>query len=399
MEVFNLNLKTMAKRKICAVTSNRSDYTRMRSVLDELKKRKDIDLKLVVSGSHILPDFGKTIDAIKKDGFKVDILARTIIEGEDLVAMSKSIGVGIQELSTIFDIIKPDIVLVVGDRFDALSVAIAASIMNIHVAHIQGGEVTGTIDESIRHAITKLAHIHFPATKKSRERIIKMGENPNYVFHVGCPSMDAFAATKLLPKSSLLEIEQIKNSKVSLDIHKPYCLLIQHPVTTEYSSAFSQMKITLEALYATGIQTIMVYPNVDAGSVDMMQALVDFERNHPDHDKVIIKKFKNIYFNDYIQLLAHASFIIGNSSSGIRESCFFGVPSINIGTRQSSRERGKNIIDVPHDKKKIKEAINKCIKIGKFSKENLYGNGNAGKEIARTLAVISLPSIQKMINY
>lgn len=389
----------MSKRIICAVTSNRSDYSRMKSVMLELKKRDDVDLRIIVSGSHILPDFGKTVDFIKKDGFEVDSIARTIIEGEDLVAMTKSIGLGILELSTLFDSKRPDVVLVVGDRFDALSVSIAASIMNICVAHIQGGEVTGTIDESIRHAVTKLTHIHFPATKSSYDRIIKMGEDPNYVFQTGCPSMDIFTSTPIVRKSKLLEIGQIKDSNVPLDLTRPYCLLIQHPVTTEYKEAYSQMRITLESIYESRIQTIMVYPNVDAGSVDMMQAILRFKWENPDVKKVIIKKFKHIHFEDYIQLLANSNFIIGNSSSGIRESCFFGIPTINIGTRQDGRERGKNILDVPHDKIKILNAINQCLTIERFKSQNVYGDGNAGKKIAEILSTIKLPSIQKKIMY
>ncbi|RLB87278.1 MAG: UDP-N-acetylglucosamine 2-epimerase (hydrolyzing), partial [Deltaproteobacteria bacterium] len=177
-------------RKICVVTGNRSEYSKLKPVMKAIREHSDLELILIATASHLLDDFGKTVEVIKKDGFKIDSVARTVAAGEDLVSMAKSVGLCTLELSTLFDLYKPDVVLISGDRFDALGAAISAALMNIPLAHIEGGEVSGTIDESIRHAITKFAHIHFPATAKSAERIIKMGERPDRVFNVGCPAVD-----------------------------------------------------------------------------------------------------------------------------------------------------------------------------------------------------------------
>nr|MBA4405412.1 UDP-N-acetylglucosamine 2-epimerase (hydrolyzing) [Nanoarchaeum sp.] len=382
-------------RKICVVSGYRSDYTKLKSVLSAIKNHPELELQLVVAAAHLLGDYGKTIEIIKKDGFEINAIARMVVEGEDPHSMTKSVGLGILEITTLLDNLKPDIVLIVGDRFEMLSVAISASLMNIPLAHIQGGEVSGTIDESIRHAITKFAHIHFPSTEQSAKRIIKMGENPSHVYNVGCPSMDEILKFDLGKKEDIKEIKYLEK----FDSKKPFLLVAQHPVTTEFESSYEQMYNTLEAIQETGIQTVLLYPNPDAGSADMVQAIL--EHGYKTKEKsVVIKKFKNLPFATYIKLLAHCDCLIGNSSSGIRESHVFGTPVINVGTRQKDRERGKNVIDVNHNKEEIKEAILKCLSKGKLECEYLYGTGDSGKKIADILSKIELKNIvQKKISY
>ena len=385
-------------RKVCIITTNRSDYSRLKPVAEEIKKRNDLQLQLIVTASHLLKDFGDTIDDIKTDKFDITAVARTIIEGEDPVAMAKSVGVGALELPTLLNIYKPDIVVVHGDRFDVLPAAISAALMNIHLAHIQGGEVTGNIDESIRHAITKLSHFHFPATKEAAERIIKLGEDPSKVFVCGCPSMDYFKKYENVTREELIARNAEFNKKhgVNADFSKPYILLIQHPVTTEFETVGKQMKEVMEAVALLKMQTIMIYPNIDAGSVKMISVI----RGYEDKTKYpFIWMFKHILFEDFIPILKFASCVVGNSSTITRESCFFGVPAVNIGTRQSGRQRGKNVVDVGYDRNEIKKAIEEAIKVGRYPPEAIYGNGGAGKKIAEILATVDLGPVQKKIRY
>ncbi len=375
-------------RKICVVTGNRSEYSKLKSVMKAIEEHPDLELLLIVMASHLLDDFGATVDVIKRDGFKVDSVARTVAAGEDLVSMAKSTGLCALELPTLFELHAPDMVLIVGDRFDALGTAISAALMNIVLAHIQGGEITGTIDESIRHAITKLAHIHFPATAKSAERIIQMGERPDVVYNVGCPAVDIILSVNTGPHEEVCE-------NFNLDPEEPFLIMVQHPVTTEYAFVSQHIRETLSVISELKIQTIMLYPNVDAGSKDMVREIRMFDMagklNH-------VYKYKHILFEDYIRLLAHSSCIVGNSSSGIRESCYFGTPAVNIGTRQNRRERGTNVLDVDYDREQIREAISECIKHGKYPPEHVYGKGHAGKEIANILSTIELKNIvQKQI--
>lgn len=376
-------------RKICIVTGNRSDYSRLKSVIRAVGDYPDLELTLIASASHLLDDFGKTIDNIKKDGFKIDYMVRSIIEGEDLVSMTKSVGLGVLEFPSIFEQDMPDIVLIVGDRFDVYSVAISAALMNIPLAHIQGGEVTGTIDESIRHSITKLAHIHFPSTQESAERIIKMGEIPDRVFNVGCPSFDELDNLDIPSREEMCK-------KYNLNPDEPFIILAHHPVTTEFNKTMEHESELLEAIYSLNIQTIMLYPNVDAGSKDIVKVIRKFELKTPGQK---IQKYKHIDFEDYMQLLKYCDCIVGNSSSGIRESCYFGTPAVNIGTRQSGRERGCNVIDVDYNCYDIKNAVIKAIEHGKFEDENIYGDGKAGEKIAEILATVNIDTVQKRIYY
>ncbi len=381
------------KRRVCVVTGNRSEYAYLKPVLSNLKNRDDIELILITTASHLLEDFGRTADDIKNDGFKIDGVAKIIIEGEDIEAMSKSIGLGILEISTLFSTLKPDVVLVGGDRFDIYPAAIAASVMNIPLAHIQGGEITGTIDESIRHSITKLSHIHFPATKKSAERIIKMGEKSDRVFFVGCPSYDTLDSVKYDTREEVCQ-------KYNLDPKKPFLILLQHPVTTEFGQSEHQYLETLNSINEVGIQTILIYPNVDAGSVQIIRTIRKFKEEHPEINNVLNNnEFKHLKFEEFAKLLNHCDCLVGNSSSGMRQSCFFGTPVVNIGTRQQGREHGKNVTNVGYGKDEIKNAILKNIEHGKYPKESIYGNGDAGKKIAEILATIDISQIQKRITY
>jgi UDP-hydrolysing UDP-N-acetyl-D-glucosamine 2-epimerase len=382
-------------RKICVVTGYRSDYTKLKSVIESIHSNPNLELQLLVFGVHLLEDYGTSINNVVTETAPISYRCDTTIEGDSPLAMVKTIGVSIIELSSAYNQLDPDIVILVGDRYEILAAAIAASIGNIPVAHIQGGEVSGTIDETIRHTVTKLSHVHFPSTELSKERILMMGENPEHVFNVGCPAVDYIKDVQYVTKDKINKLPGL--SRLRIDFQKPYFILIQHPVTTEYEQASQQMTLTLEALQDIGVQTVLIYPNPDAGSGEMVRAIRKHRRKYGKNG-VIRNAYKNISFDSYLNLLKNSSCLVGNSSSGIREAHLFGIPVVNIGTRQSNRERTDNIVDVDHGHTAIKSALlsalhnNNC-----FRDSEIYGNGTAAQQIAHILEYIDLDNIfQKM---
>lgn len=388
----------MIKRKICVVTANRADFSRLETVIESIEAHPDLELQLVVIGSHLLDKAGYTIDEIEKKGFPIHHRLFMEVAGENPTTMAKSVGLAMIELSTVFDHLKPDIVLTHGDRYEAFAVGGAAAIMNICVGHIQGGEVSGSIDESIRHALTKMSHLHFVSTEESRERVIKMGEIPENVFNVGCPGTDVLL--NIEEKSRYDTIDELNNLMVKthqkLDPSLPYIFVIQHPVTTEHEDAGKQMFETIEALSKREEQLIVLWPNIDAGS-DILSATL---RRHSLAAKKGVQIFKHLSPSVlFANVLRNASCVVGNSSSGIRETCYFGTPAVNIGSRQSGRERGSNVVNVPYDKNLIHKAIEKQIAHGPYEPEYLYGDGSAGKQLTEICASCDLPNIQKRIQY
>lgn len=382
-------------RKICVFIGSRANYSSIKSAMLAIDAHPDLELYTVVGASGLLDRFGKVIDLIREDGFQIHATFHMIIEGENPTTMAKSTGLGLLEMATILDNLKPDFVLVVGDRFEIMSAAIAAAYMNMPLAHTMGGEVTGTIDESIRHAVTKLAHVHFPANQLAAERIIKMGEPSENVFTVGCPRIDLVAD---IIKDGRLDIDVFKTFKgvgPTFDLDEPFLLVSQHPVTTEYGMGRQQIEETVFALDDLKMPTIMIWPNVDAGSDDVAKGIRTFREWHnPDW----LHLFKNLPVEIYTKLMYKTKCIIGNSSSAIREGAFIGVPAVNIGTRQTSRQRGRNVIDVPNDRNLIKKAIEKQISVGKYPSDPIYGDGKAGKRIADILAKVKV-NIQKRLVY
>lgn len=379
----------MMKRKICVVTGYRSDYTKIYPVLKKIKESETLELILVVIGAHLISGFGSTIEQIKKDGFEISAQLKMNVEGADPSTMAISIGLGIIQITPILNLFKPDVVLVCGDRYEIFSAVVASAVNNYPVAHIQGGEVSGTIDESFRHSITKLSHIHFPSTALSAERIIKMGEDSKFVFNVGCPSIDYIKQCPILSRKEILEKWRIND--------QPYILVMQHSVTTEYEQGFGQMIETLEGIHLSKNKCIVAFPNPDAGSDNVRFAMREYEKKYKG-ESIIIDYFKNIPFEDYLSLLFHADCLVGNSSSGIREAHIFGVPVINIGTRQNGRERTTNIIDVGYDRKEIYNAIKKYSGNKIDIDSNVYGDGTASIQIVEILEKIDLTNIiQKRI--
>ena len=377
-------------RKICVITGYRSDYTKLKSVLACIKDCDDLCLQLVVFGAHMLDSYGKTVKQIEQDGFTIDLKLTTNVDGSTPHCMAKSVGLAMIELTGALEQLSPDIVLIVGDRYEILAAAMSASISNIPVAHIQGGELSGTIDEVIRHCITKMSHIHFPSTELSATRVRLSGEKTENVFNVGCPAVDFIQAVSFTDRGELNSLPGLKTLKV--DFGSPYHILAYHPVTTEYGKSGSDMLEVLEALQQAGTQTILIYPNPDAGSDEILRAIRSFTRRYRKKS-VLINKYKNLPFESYLNLLKHSACLIGNSSSGIREAHIFNTPVVNIGTRQQGRERTENITDVPCDKSAIVAAVQqsatKVYDIG----DNIYGSGLAGKKIVNVLSTHNLEGI------
>lgn len=393
MELFKGNGHKM-KRKICTVVASRANYGRVKYLMKAVVENKNLELQLVVGASTLLYRFGKAIDIIRADGFVPNKTIHYILEGETLTTQAKSTGMGIIELSTAFEELNPDIVVTIADRFETMSTAIAATYLNIPLAHLQGGEISGNIDERVRHAITKLSDIHFPATEKSKERLIKMGENSDFIFNFGCPSIDVLVNEDLSINNEIMS--PYGGVGTSIDWEKPYVLLVQHPVTTSYGKSFSEISETLNALKEIkSVQKIVLWPNADAGTDDTSKAIRIFRennRNEPFH------YFRNFSPEDYARVLNNSLCTVGNSSSFIREGSFLGAPSVMVGDRQEGREHGKNITFVNYDKNLIKKAVEKQIEHGRFARETIFGDGTAGEKMASKLEKIDL-NIKKRMSY
>jgi UDP-hydrolysing UDP-N-acetyl-D-glucosamine 2-epimerase len=383
------------KKKICVVINNRANYARIKSFLIEAKKNKKIDLQIIAAGSSILAKYGRIDRVLKKDKLKLNIKLHTIVEGNDPICMVKTTSQTLSELSTAFSRLKPDIVVVIADRYENLAVAIAASYMNISLAHIQGGEVTGSIDETVRHAITKLSHIHFVCTKRARSFLIKMGENKKTIFNTGCPSIDL--VNKLDKKIDNRFSKRNSGVGDQIDFKKKYIVVLFHPVTTEYNESRANMDSLLKAidLLDNNIQVIILWPNIDSGTDDISRAIRIFLNKKRQYK---VGAYINFTPEDYIRLIYNSISLIGNSSSGIRESSYIGLPVVNIGSRQRNRERGKNVIDVKNKTIDILNAINKQITKKKYKKNHLYGDGNSGKRVVDIL-IKSKISLIKSLNY
>ena len=383
-------------RKICVVIGSRANYSSIKSVMRTVQEHSELQLQLIVGASAVLDRFGAVVDVIETDGFRPDARINIIVEGETPSTMAKSTGLGLLELPTLFEVLKPDVVISVGDRFETMATAIAAAYMNIPVAHTMGGEVSGTIDESIRHAITKLAHLHFPANKAAGERIIRMGEDPETVHVVGCPRIDLVAEVVKADSTSInddwLEREGVGGH---VDTGKPFLLVTQHPVTTEFGESEHQITETLMALRDLDLPAIMLWPNVDAGSDDVARGMRKFREQYQPEQ---IRFYKNFPVETFIRLMKRAACLVGNSSSFIREGAFVGTPAVNIGSRQQGRDRGHNVTDVTHDRHLIAEAIRQQLAHGPFPSDHLYGDSNAGRRIAEILAVTPI-TLQKRLTY
>jgi UDP-hydrolysing UDP-N-acetyl-D-glucosamine 2-epimerase len=382
-------------RKVCVVVTARPSYSRIKTVLDAISAQPELALQLVVAASALLDRYGSVVDQIRADGFNIDTAVYMVLEGENPTAMAKTTGIGIMELSTAFHNLQPDVVVTVADRYETMATAIAASYSNVPVAHIQGGEISGSIDEKVRHAVTKLADLHFVATELAGSRVIRMGEAEDRVYVTGCPSIDLAASVAENVSPAFDPMARYGGVGEGIDLKDGYLVVMQHPVTTEHELARKHVEETLNAVNRSGLPALWFWPNVDAGSDGTSRGLRAFREEHPHAP---IHFFKNMAPLDFLNLLISSKGIVGNSSVAIRECSFLGVPAVNIGSRQHRRERGENVIDVGYEADAIYEAIGRQLDHGRYPPSLLYGDGKAGIRIAELLATEPL-TFDKQLTY
>lgn len=378
-------------RKISVITGSRSEYGLLRPVLKEILKSKKLDLYLIVAGMHLSKKYGSTINEIYNDGFKIYFKVDTTPKGNSNYSMANSLGSGIIKFASVFKKLKPDINVILGDRHESLSAALAAIYMNIPNAHIHGGERSQAgIDEYNRHVITKISNLHFAATQKSKTRIIKLGENPKFVFHTGSPGIDEIFSNQITSKTQL-------EKKYSLDFTKNPFLLIQHPVTTDIEHIENEISNILKIVISYKKPIIAIAPNSDAGHKIIYKKLQEYSKLHP-----FLKLYKSVPRSDYLGFLKNCSLLIGNSSSGIIEGGYFNIPVVNVGIRQNGRERNSNVVDVKNTVSSIKSGINIALNSNHhYIKKNIYGYGKSAKKIVKILETVPINKelIQKKIFY
>ncbi|XP_072351285.1 bifunctional UDP-N-acetylglucosamine 2-epimerase/N-acetylmannosamine kinase [Scyliorhinus torazame] len=375
--------KNRKKLRICVATCNRADYSKLAPIMFGIKEQPDVfDLKVVVLGSHLIDDYGNTYRMIEQDDFDISTSLHTIVRGEDEAAMVESVGLALVKLPDVLNRLKPDLMIVHGDRFDALAVATSAALMNIRILHMEGGEVSGTIDDSIRHAITKLAHYHVCCTRGAEQHLIAMCEDHNRILLSGCPSYDKLLTAGSKDYLSILQTWLSKDVK-----SREYIVALQHPVTTNIKHSVKMFELTLDALITFSKRTLILFPNIDAGSKEMVRVM----RKKGIEQNPNFRAVKHIPFEQFIQMVAHAGLMIGNSSCGVREAGAFGTPVINLGTRQTGRETGENVLHVRNadSQNKILHALQ--LQFGKlYPCSKIYGDGNAVPRIVKFLKSIDM---------
>ncbi len=380
--------------RICVVTGSRSEYGLLLPILHAVQNSPACELKLIVAGMHLSHEFGNTYGLIEQDGFQIDARVDMTLSGDTHAAMAKGIGIGIYGMAQALETLDPGVVLLLGDRTEAFAAAVAGAGLNKVVAHIHGGEVTrGGLDESLRHAITKLAHIHFVATEASRERVLRLGERPEHVFVTGAPGLDSALEACLYGREELLQ-------RLSIPSVRPLVLLVQHAVSTAAESSAEEMLETLAALAELGHQTVAIFPNCDAGG---RRAL---DRLRATDSAGWLHRFTSLDHKTYLSLLAASDVLVGNSSSGIIEAPALHVPVVNIGPRQQGRERSRAVLDVPYDRSAIKSAISHALEDEDFRERvrqsgSVYGDGQASRRIVGHLMQLKPRSdlLQKQITY
>jgi UDP-hydrolysing UDP-N-acetyl-D-glucosamine 2-epimerase len=382
-------------RKVCVVVTARPSYSRARSLLQAIKDHAHLELQLVVAASALLDRYGSTDQVIEREGFTIDRRVYMVVEGENLVTSAKSTGLGMAEMATVFDNLRPDVVVTIADRFETMATAAAASYINIPLAHVQGGEVTGSIDEKVRHSVTKLADLHFVASAQAAERVVRMGERAETVLTTGCPSIDVAKQALTQPDPGFDVFERYTGVGPRFALDGGYVVVMQHPVTTEYGQSRHHVEETLNAVHDSGVPTLWFWPNVDAGSDGMSSGIRAFREIHQPEK---MHFFKSLAPEDFLRVLKGSKCIVGNSSVAIRECAYMGVPAVNIGSRQTGRDRGRNVVDVGYERGEIQAAVEERLGNGHTEPDMLYGDGSAGAQIADLLATVDL-SVEKRLAY
>jgi UDP-hydrolysing UDP-N-acetyl-D-glucosamine 2-epimerase len=385
-------LSSQARRKICVVLVDRANYGRLKPLLAAIQAHPALELQVLAAGTMVLHRFQNPVKVVQADGFPVDGRIYMEVEGSVPTTMAKSIGLGIIEFTNEFERLKPDVVLLIGDRYEALAAAIAAAYMNLCLVHVQGGEVSGSIDESARHAISKLAHYHVPSTQRAAEYLVRMGERPETILTVGCPSSDLARTCSRVVDPTVIASQ---GGGANLDITQPFLLVVFHPTTTEFGSEAGQMEELLRALDQFQMPTLQLWPNIDTGA-DRMSKIIRMWRTGPAASwlRVLI----NLNPEDYLNVLASTACAIGNSSSFVRDAGFFGTPVVLVGNRQEGREHGGHVLPVAPREQAIVQAARFQLAHGRYPPSTLYGDGHVAPRVADALARIGL-YVQKRLAY
>jgi UDP-hydrolysing UDP-N-acetyl-D-glucosamine 2-epimerase len=384
--------KVKAKRRICAILVDRANYGRLKPVLRAIDTHPALELQVVVAGTMMLERFDQPVQVVKRDGFPVAAEVYLELEGSTPATMAKSVGFGVMEFAGELQRLKPDVVLIIGDRYESLSAALAAAFMNVCIVHMQGGEVSGSIDESTRHAISKFAQFHFPATKRSADYLLRMGEWPQTILGVGCPSSDI---ARDFDRSLDLTGLNLRGRGTEIDFSRPFLLTVFHPTTTQYGSERREMEAVLEALQRHRIQSLLLWPNIDAGADHISKAVRQFRDRAVD---LPLRTLTNLTPEVYLKVLATAACAIGNSSSFVRDASYFGTPVVLVGTRQDGRETDVHVTRVPADTEAITAGIKSQLDHGRYPPSTLYGDGRVSERVAQALAELE-PYVQKRLRY
>jgi UDP-hydrolysing UDP-N-acetyl-D-glucosamine 2-epimerase len=380
-------LTESTKRKVLVILVDRANYGRLKPVLRAIKAHPELQLQILATGTMVLERFHQPVDIVRKDGFPVDSEVYIELEGSTPATMAKSVGFGVVEFASEYQRLKPDVVLLIGDRYETLAAAVAAAFMNICIAHIQGGEVSGSIDESTRHAISKFAHFHFPSTQRAVDYLIRMGENPSTILGLGCPSSD-------IARELDRDIASVKTA-INTTGGGVFLLVVFHPITTEYGGERQQIEQLMDALQELQTLAILLWPNIDAGADHISKTIRVFrDRVKPTWLRVLT----NLPPDDYLKVLSAATCAVGNSSSFVRDASYFGTPVVLVGTRQDGREVDEHVTRVPVVAEKISAAVRRQIAHGRYPPSTLYGNGHVSVKIAEGLAQLT-PYVQKRLHY
>jgi UDP-hydrolysing UDP-N-acetyl-D-glucosamine 2-epimerase len=371
------------KRTVAVVTTSRADYSHLYWPLRDLSENENVDLRIIALGSHLSPEFGNTVQEIEKDGFQIDSRVECLLSSDTDVGMAKTIGVATLSLADLFGKMRPDLLLLIADRYEMLAPAAVALALRIPVAHIEGGEVSeGAIDDAVRNALTKLSHIHFTSTFAAGKRVIALGEEEWRVHRAGAPSLDH------LRRQTLLTREEMEK-RLQIDLQTPTILVAYHPVTIARDT-LQEVDSLFAALGSLTNQILFCYPNADAGSRELIERTKSFLASRRGHGKI----FTNLDTVTYLSLLCQVDMLVGNSSSGIMESASFALPTVNVGLRQQGRERARNVLDADADANSILEAIARArapqFRGSLSGMENPYGEGRASETIVRVLTTVQL---------
>ena len=376
----------MKQRRIAVITTSRADYSHLYWPLKLLSRHPSVDLHLIATASHLSPEFGMTVREIEKDGFPLAARIESLLSSDSDIGMAKSIGMAVLSLADTLGALRPDLLLLIADRYEMLAPASVALSLRVPIAHIEGGEISeGAIDDAVRNALTKMSHLHFTSTESARRRVIAMGEEPWRVHRAGAPSLDHLCRSRLLAREEVA-------TRCGLDLGTPALLVAYHPVTLERDTTLEAGALftALEAMAAQdGVQMLFCFPNADAGSRALMDRTRDFLAAHPSGQLYV-----NLDAVTYWSLLRQVDFMIGNSSSGIMETASFALPTVNVGLRQKGRERAANVLDAEAEPAsilaRVAEARSAAFRASLAGMANPYGDGHAAERIVEVLTTAPL---------